>query len=88
MREQIVAGEVLTPNDFEQEFALTGGQIHHGELALDQPLVLRPATSAARYATSVPGLFLGGAGSHPGGGVRTTAGLLAAEAVLTRWARS
>ena len=82
MRAQIVAIEVLTPKDLEQEFALTGGQIHHGELALDQLLVLRPSASAARYATSVPGLFLGGAGSHPGGGVRPTAGLLAAEAVL------
>ena len=76
--------EVLTPADLEQEFALTGGQIHHGELALDQLLVLRPAPSAARYATSVSGLYLGGAGNHPGGGVRPTAGLLAAAAVLAR----
>ncbi len=84
VRERIVAMEVLTPADLENEFALTGGQIHHGELALDQLLVLRPAPSAARYATSVPGLYLGGAGSHPGGGVRPTAGLLAAAAVLGR----
>jgi phytoene dehydrogenase-like protein len=79
---KIVAREVLTPADLESEFALTGGQLHHGELALDQLLVMRPAPSAARYATSLPGLYLGGAGSHPGGGVRPTAGLLAAEAVL------
>ncbi|MEO8277632.1 MAG: NAD(P)/FAD-dependent oxidoreductase, partial [Thermoanaerobaculia bacterium] len=84
LRAQIVAQEILTPRDLEQEFALTGGQIHHGEIALDQLLVLRPAPSAARYATSVPGLYLGGAGNHPGGGVRPTAGLLAAEAVLAR----
>ncbi|MEO7795340.1 MAG: NAD(P)/FAD-dependent oxidoreductase [Thermoanaerobaculia bacterium] len=84
VREQIVAAEVLTPLDLEQEFALTGGQIHHGEIALDQLLVLRPSASAARYKTSVPGLYLGGAGNHPGGGVRPTAGLLAAEAVLIR----
>ena len=84
VRERIVAMEVLSPADLEREFALTGGQIHHGELALDQLLVLRPAPSAARYATSVPGLSLGGAGSHPGGGVRPTAGLLAAAAVLAR----
>ncbi len=84
VRGQIVAREVLTPKDLEQELALTGGQIHHGELALDQLLVLRPTASAARYATSVPGLYLGGAGSHPGGGVRPTAGLLAAGAVLAR----
>jgi len=84
VRGRIVASELLTPADLESEFALTGGQLHHGELALDQLLVMRPSPSAARYATSVPGLYLGGAGSHPGGGVRPTAGLLAAEAVLAR----
>jgi phytoene dehydrogenase-like protein len=80
--DRIVAGEVLTPADLETTFALTGGQLHHGELAFDQLLVMRPAPSAPRYRTPVPGLFLGGSGSHPGGGVRPTAGLLAAEAVL------
>lgn len=82
VRRRIVAREVLTPADLETRFALTGGQLHHGELALDQLLVMRPSPSAARYRIAVPGLFLGGSGSHPGGGVRPTAGLLAAEAVL------
>ncbi len=82
VRATIVASETLTPADLETRFALTGGQLHHGELALDQLLVMRPAPSAARYTTSVPGLFLGGSGSHPGGGVRCTAGLLAGEAAL------
>lgn len=79
---RIVAREVLTPADLEARFALTGGQLHHAEPALDQLLVMRPTPSAARYATAVPGLYLGGAGSHPGGGVRPTAGWLAAGAVL------
>ena len=82
VRQRIVAREILTPVDLEARFALTGGHLHHGELALDQLLVMRPAPSAARYRTTVPGLFLGGSGSHPGGGVRPTAGLLAAEAIL------
>jgi phytoene dehydrogenase-like protein len=82
VRQRIVAREVLTPADLETRFALTGGQLHHVELALDQLLMMRPASSAPRYRTVVPGLFLGGSGSHPGGGVRPTAGLLAAEAVL------
>jgi phytoene dehydrogenase-like protein len=82
VRQRIVAREVLTPADLETRFALTGGQLHHGELALDQLLMMRPSPSAARYRTVVPGLYLGGSGSHPGGGVRPTAGLLAAEAVL------
>ena len=82
VRRRIVAGEVLSPADLKTRFASTGGHLHHGEMALDQLLVMRPAPSAARYRTSVPGLFLGGSGSHPGGGVRPSAGLLAAEAVL------
>jgi phytoene dehydrogenase-like protein len=82
LRSRLVAREVLTPADLEARFALTGGQLHHGELALDQLLMMRPGPSTARYGTPVPGLFLGGSGSHPGGGVRPTAGLLAAEAVL------
>jgi len=82
VRRRIVAREVLTPADLETQFSLTGGQLHHGELALDQLLVMRPVASAARYRTAIPGLFLGGSGNHPGGGVRPTAGLLAAEAVL------
>jgi phytoene dehydrogenase-like protein len=80
LRRRLVASEVLTPADLESRYALTGGQLHHGEPALDQLLVLRPAPSAARYATSVRGLYLGGSGSHGGGGVNCAAGALAAAA--------
>ena len=52
------------------------------ERLLDQLFALRPTPSAARYKTAVPGLFLGGSGSHPGGGINPAPGLLAAEAVL------
>ncbi len=84
VRGRIVAQELLTPADLAARYALTGGQLHHGEPALDQLLVMRPTPSAARYATSVPGLYLGGSGSHGGGGVTCTPGLLAAEAALAR----
>jgi phytoene dehydrogenase-like protein len=84
VRRRIVAQELLTPADLEVRYALTGGQLQHGELALDQMLVMRPTPSAARYATSVPGLYLGGSGSHGGGGVTFTPGLLAARAALAR----
>ena len=80
VRGRVVGQELLTPVDLEQRYALTGGQLHHGEPALDQMLVMRPAPSSARFATSVPGLFLGGSGSHGGGGVTCTAGMLAAAA--------
>ena len=82
LKSRLVAREVLSPADLATRFALSGGQLHHGEIALDQLLMMRPAPSAPRYKTTVPGLYLGGAGSHPGGGVRMTAGVLAAEAVL------
>ena len=80
--QHIVARELLTPVDLEREFRTTGGHWHHGELTLDQALMLRPVPGAAQYATPVPGLYLCGAGCHPGGGVSGAAGRNAAQAVL------
>jgi phytoene dehydrogenase-like protein len=80
--EQINHAELLTPVDIEREFRITGGHWHHGELAIDQFLMLRPAPGAAQYASPVNGLYLCGAGSHPGGGVMGSAGRNAAKAVL------
>ena len=74
--------ELLLPADIEREFRITGGHWHHGELALDQFLMLRPVPGAAQYAMPVDGLFLCGAGCHPGGGVMGCAGRNAAQAVL------
>ncbi|MEX0735613.1 MAG: NAD(P)/FAD-dependent oxidoreductase [Steroidobacteraceae bacterium] len=82
LRRQIVASELLLPADLEREFRITGGHWHHGELALDQFMMLRPVPGAAQYAMPVPGLFLCGAGCHPGGGVMGAAGRNAARAVL------
>ncbi len=74
--------ELLTPADIEQEFRISGGHWHHGDLAFDQFFMVRPVPGAARHATPVPGLYLCGAGCHPGGGVIGTAGLNAAQQVL------
>lgn len=82
IRAQILHTELLTPADIESEFRITGGHWHHGEMALDQFLMLRPVPHAAQYATPVGGLYLCGAGSHPGGGVTGSAGRNAAHAVL------
>jgi len=84
IRSQILHTELLTPADIESEFRITGGHWHHGEMALDQFLMLRPVPHAAQYATPVNGLYLCGAGSHPGGGVMGSAGRNAAHAVLGR----
>jgi len=82
IRRHIVAAEMLLPCDIEREFQITGGHWHHGELALDQLLMLRPVPGAAQYAMPVQGLYLCGAGCHPGGGVMGSAGGNAARAVL------
>ncbi len=82
LREGLVGGELLAPPDLEQQYALPGGHLHHGEHALDQLLFLRPTQQLARYATPVRGLFLGGSGSHPGGGITGMPGRLAAQAAL------
>ena len=82
LRRQVIASELLLPADIESEFRITGGHWHHGELALDQFLMLRPVPGAAQYAMPVNGLYLCGAGCHPGGGVMGAAGKNAAQAVL------
>jgi phytoene dehydrogenase-like protein len=82
LRRQIIAAELLLPADIEREFRIFGGHWHHGELALDQFLMLRPVPGAAQYEMPVRGLYLCGAGCHPGGGVMGSAGRNAARAVL------
>jgi phytoene dehydrogenase-like protein len=82
IRQQIVASELLLPADLEREFRITGGHWHHGELALEQFMMLRPVPGHAQYAMPVEGLFLCSAGCHPGGGVMGSAGRNAARAVL------
>lgn len=84
IRSQILHSELLTPVDIEAEFRISGGHWHHGELAIDQFLMLRPVPHCAQYASPVDGLFLCGAGSHPGGGVMGSAGRNAAHAVLAK----
>jgi phytoene dehydrogenase-like protein len=81
-RARIIAREVLSPADLEDRYGLTGGHIHHGEHALDQLLFMRPTPKLARYKTPIEGLYLGGSGSHPSGGVTCQPGALVAEAVL------
>jgi len=82
IRNKVIASQLLLPADLEREFRLTGGHWHHGELALDQFLMLRPVPGAAQYAMPVNGLYLCGAGAHPGGGVMGCAGKNAAQAVI------
>jgi len=78
----IVSAELLTPLDIEHEFRISGGHWHHAELAFDQFFMVRPVPGAAQHRTPLPGLFLCGAGCHPGGGVMGVPGRNAAQQVL------
>ena len=81
----VVARDVLSPLDLERVFGLTGGNIFHGSMGLEQLFWLRPAPGWSRYRTPLPGLYLCGAGAHPGGGVLGAPGRNAARAVLEDW---
>jgi phytoene dehydrogenase-like protein len=82
LRERITASELLTPVDMETEFRMAGGHWHHGELTLDQFLFVRPVVGFAQYRMPLEGLWLCGAGAHPGGGVSGAPGRNAARMIL------
>jgi len=82
IEQQILHGELLTPEDLEKSYRLNGGHWHHTELSMDQMLMMRPTYEAAQYSTPIPGLFLCGAGSHPGGGLVGGPGHNAAKEIL------
>ena len=82
IREQILHAEFLTPQDLEQQYNVTGGHWHHAEFAIDQMLMMRPTYEAAQYKTPIDGLYLCGAGSHPGGDLVGAAGHNAAHEIL------
>jgi phytoene dehydrogenase-like protein len=81
--ESVVARHVVTPADLERDYGLTGGHPMHGEHALDQFFAWRPLLGHARYRLAgIGGLYLCGAGAHPGGGVTGGPGRNAARAIL------
>jgi len=82
IREQIVHQEFLTPVDLERDYHVTGGHWHQTEFAVDQMLMMRPTYEAAQYTTPIPGLYLCGAGCHPGGDITGAAGHNAASEIL------
>ncbi|MGA8033273.1 MAG: NAD(P)/FAD-dependent oxidoreductase [Casimicrobiaceae bacterium] len=84
----VLGRRVLSPLDLEREFGLVGGDIFHGALALDQLFSTRPVLGNADYRMPVPGLYLCGAGAHPGGGVTGIPGRNAAREILKDARRS
>jgi phytoene dehydrogenase-like protein len=80
--ELVEAIEVVTPEDLESTYGLTGGHIQHAEPALDQFFAWRPLLGAARYRFLFDGLYLAGSGAHPGGGITGGPGANAAKKIL------
>jgi len=78
----IVGRDVITPLDLERRFGITEGNIFHGDIRLDQLFFMRPLPGWAHYRTPVEGLYLCGAGTHPGGGVTGAPGYNAARQII------
>jgi phytoene dehydrogenase-like protein len=80
--DRVLHRAVLTPRDIERRFGCTEGAFTHGEMMLDQILFMRPVPGAGRYAMPIAGLFLCGAGAHPGPGIPGGPGWLGARHAL------
>ena len=78
----ILTHKIITPQDLEDTYGLTGGHIFHGELSLDQFFTMRPLLGWGRYRTPVKNLFLCGSGTHPGDGLTGGSGVNAAREIL------
>jgi phytoene dehydrogenase-like protein len=78
----ILTHQIITPKDLEEVYGMTGGQIFHGELALDQFFTMRPLLDWARYRTPIRNLYLCGSGTHPGAGLTGGSGSNAAREIM------
>ena len=79
---RVMRRSVATPADLAQRYGLPGGHLHHGEVAVDQLFVHRPSPRMSEHRSGIRGLYLASGGVHPGGGLTTGPGWLAARAVL------
>jgi len=78
----ILTHQIITPQDLQDTYGLTGGHIFHGELALDQFFTMRPLLDWGRYKTPIANLYLCGSGTHPGVGLTGGSGANAAKEIL------
>jgi len=85
IRDSIIHRQVISPLDLEREYSLTGGNIFHGDMTLDQLFFMRPVAGWAKYRAPLDGLYLCGSGTHPGGGVMGAPGYNAAREILSDW---
>jgi phytoene dehydrogenase-like protein len=78
----VLGRQIMSPLDLERTFGLVGGDICHGQLSLDQLFSARPMLGYGNYRGPLQGLYMCGAGTHPGGGVNGAAGHNAAREVM------
>lgn len=78
----VLGRQIKSPLDLERDFGLLGGDIFHGALSLNQLFSARPALGQAGYRGALPGLYLCGSGTHPGGGVTGAPGHNAAQVLM------
>lgn len=78
----VLGRQILSPLDLERTFGLIGGDIFHGALSLDQIFSARPMLGYGNYRGPLPGIYMCGAGTHPGGGVTGAPGHNAAREIL------
>jgi phytoene dehydrogenase-like protein len=81
-RASILGHQILSPKGLERKFGLVGGDIMHGNMSLDQLWSARPVLGHGAYRGPIKGLYMCGAGSHPGGGVTGAPGHNCAQEVL------
>jgi phytoene dehydrogenase-like protein len=86
-RAAVLGRQIMSPLDLERTFGLIGGDISHGSLSLDQLFSARPMLGYGNYRGPLPGLYMCGAGTHPGGGVSGAPGHNAAREVLSDFRR-
>ena len=79
---KIAKEKLITPNQMEEKYNINGGHWHHGDLEIDQLLMMRPFYGSAQYSTPINGLYLCSAGTHPGGGLTGINGLNAAKKII------
>jgi phytoene dehydrogenase-like protein len=87
-RRSVLGRVALSPLDLERKFGLVGGDIMHGQMSLDQLWAARPMLGHGDYRTPIKGLYMCGAGTHPGGGVSGMPGHNAAREIMrdaSRW---
>ncbi|MDP2240548.1 MAG: NAD(P)/FAD-dependent oxidoreductase [Burkholderiales bacterium] len=81
-KDAVLGRSILSPLDLEREFGMIGGDIFHGALTLDQLWSARPVLGHADYRGPIKGLYMCGAGTHPGGGVTGIPGHNAAREII------